>query len=303
MQVREVKDLTGKKFRNYCWTLNNYTDEDEMNIQELFGEAKYVVYGREIGQNGTPHLQGYIEFKNPRAFNAVCKLLGGKAHVEARRGTAKEAADYCKKDGNVFEIGEISNPNGVRKDHEVIRENLSKGIKIGKLLEEGVLKNAQAISFAEKYLKYTEKPRTWKTEVWWISGPSGCGKSKLAWKECGIPWDEVYVKSVGKFFDGYDGQEVVILDDFRVQDIELAQLLRLMDRYPERVEIKGGSRMWKCDKLIITSIKTPEECYEFLQDEPLYQITRRIDMRVTWDGEKFVYKGDCERSYNEIDSE
>ena len=89
--------------RNWCFTLNNYTAEDEARLASL--SCKYIVYGREVGESGTPHLQGYVEFNKGRKFEKVKSLLGDSVHLEMRRGTSKEASDYCKKDGNFFRTG------------------------------------------------------------------------------------------------------------------------------------------------------------------------------------------------------
>lgn len=86
---------------NWCFTLNNYTDEEIVAIKAI--DYKYLVFGYEVGENGTPHLQGYIELTKRLRFGGVKKLFPPRVHLEARRGTAEEAADYCKKDGVFFE--------------------------------------------------------------------------------------------------------------------------------------------------------------------------------------------------------
>ena len=81
------------RFRNFCFTHNNYTDtslEDEIS-------CKYLVYGREVGESGTPHLQGFISFECARTLSAAIKSLPG-CHVEVARNVPA-AMEYCKKDG------------------------------------------------------------------------------------------------------------------------------------------------------------------------------------------------------------
>lgn len=83
--------------RGWCFTLNNYTEAEETALLTL--DIKYIVIGREVGEKGTPHLQGYIEFVNQRNLAQV-KKYNEKAHWETRKGTPSEAANYCKKTEN-----------------------------------------------------------------------------------------------------------------------------------------------------------------------------------------------------------
>ena len=86
-----------KQTRGYCFTLNNYTDDEEQQLQQLGRQVQYLVYGRERGgEANTPHLQGYIHFNSPTSFNRAKELLP-RAHVERRRGTIDQAIEYCKK--------------------------------------------------------------------------------------------------------------------------------------------------------------------------------------------------------------
>ncbi len=78
-----------------------------------------------------------------------------------------------------------------------------------------------------------------------------------------------------RWFDGYDGHECAILDDFRPEWCKLSFLLRILDRYPMAVEVKGGMRQWKPKTIYITCPKHPEECY-LDAGEDIKQLIRRI---------------------------
>ena len=78
-----------------------------------------------------------------------------------------------------------------------------------------------------------------------------------------------------KFWDGYYGQKYVIIDDFRKDFCTFHELLRILDRYPYRVHIKGSSLYLEATTIIITSCFGPEEVYETRED--LQQLMRRID--------------------------
>ena len=101
--------------KRWVFTLNNYTAGEEQALADLLesDHVTYGVYGRETGESGTPHLQGYVVFSDQKTFNQAKQLLGSRVHLEVSRGTPKEASDYCKKEGDYNEYGElpdVSNP-------------------------------------------------------------------------------------------------------------------------------------------------------------------------------------------------
>jgi len=93
------------------FTLNNPTDDEAQHLADLFeqdgGGVEYLVMGRETGESGTPHLQGYVIFTAAVRRNTAKNRLGSQRfHLEVSRGTPKQASDYCKKDGDYDEFGE-----------------------------------------------------------------------------------------------------------------------------------------------------------------------------------------------------
>lgn len=255
-------------FRNICFTINNWTEEDFDLLHNSGKWYSYLIYGFEMGETGTPHLQGYAELQKRMRLNSVKKILP-RAHIEARKGTAEEAADYCKKEGDFEERGIISK-QGERLDLDKVRtEALEMGMR-------GVTSkfNQQQIHVAEKFLCYNETERDWKPEVIWIWGKTGTGKSKLARELTG---DDTYTKNTAnKWWDGYDSHENIIIDDFRCSWWDLTYMLALIDRYAMRVEVKGGTRQILAKKIIITSAFAPNECYRGT-GEAIEQLLRRVD--------------------------
>ena len=91
--------------KRWCFTLNNPTTGERQLLSEL-GESEhvsYMVYGNEVGSEGTPHLQGYVQFANRRSMRQAKALLGARLHLEISRGTPRQASQYCKKDGDFVE--------------------------------------------------------------------------------------------------------------------------------------------------------------------------------------------------------
>lgn len=106
------------------FTLNNPTAQEVDFIRNGASATespfRYLIFGRETGASGTPHLQGFCIFPTPKRLRAVRSLLSARVHVERARGTSQQARDYCKKDGDYEEFGEFPSQAGRRNDLESI---------------------------------------------------------------------------------------------------------------------------------------------------------------------------------------
>lgn len=97
-----------RQSKTWCFTINNPTVDDRQNLVTLSTSQhfSYLVFGNEIGDSGTPHIQGFVIFNVRKRFQTAKDLIGGRAHLEAARGTDFQAAEYCKKDGDFSEFGD-----------------------------------------------------------------------------------------------------------------------------------------------------------------------------------------------------
>jgi len=253
--------------------------------------VEYLYVGKEICPNSKrEHYQGYVRFPNPRALSGVRKLFthtiklpsgydGYPGHWEACKGTEAQNISYCEKDGDlVIEAGaresvkDVDKQQGKRNDIHSVRNLIRDGYGMKHIVEN--VDSYQAIKVAETMLKYMEPGRDWVPEVYWIYGPTGVGKSKFAFQSCADPW--VSGKN-GKWFEGYDAHEDVIFDDFRSDFCDFHILLRLLDRYPYRIEVKGASRQFLARRIFITSCHPPHKVYGASKtDEDVSQLGRRI---------------------------
>lgn len=111
--------------------------------------------------------------------------------------------------------------------------------------------------------------RHFKTKVIVFVGPPGGGKSRSAADTAG---PEAYNKAKGPWWDGYEGQESVIIDDF-YGDLPYGELLQILDRYPYRVQVKGGTRVFNSKFVYITSNRYANEWYtcKNYTEEALYR--------------------------------
>lgn len=270
------------RLRNWCFTLNNYTDAEWLSVQHLADDerVRYIVVGKEVGESGTPHLQGYIEFTSSMRLNAVRTVVSTRAHFEGRRGSAQQAADYCKKDSDFFEHGTLGGAQGRRSD---LRE-------VGEMIKEGESIRTVAMEHPDIYIKYhkgIEKlgllalgaPPVWReVTVTVCIGPPGSGKTRWCYQqEDGVLYRPLSASS-GLWWEDYRGQKAILLDDFYGGMCRFNKLLRLLDGYAEPLSVKGTSSVSRWERVYITSNAEPVCWYDYSGGMDFRALERRIDI-------------------------
>lgn len=260
------------RVRNWVVTINNWTDDDQEGLRKL--DYRYLVFGREVGEEGTPHLQGYVEFSTSVRFNRVKELIP-RGYLDRRRGTAKQASDYCKKDGDFEEYGTLGGAQGHRTDMDSIKEIIDNGGTLTDIRDEfyGAYIRYQRSITRDLFAQASQSLRLGlNVKVYW--GRTGSGKTRAAWEETG----EKFILrrgNTGYWFDGYRGQDLLIIDEFR-SGTPYANLLAMLDIYPYGCDTKTEGVHWACWKrVIITSPIHPDNWYPNL-DEDRGQLNRRI---------------------------
>lgn len=259
----------------YCFTINNYSEDDVKRLDEL--ACKYLVYGKEKGAQGTPHLQGYVHFGRVRPFALVVRLLGGHCHVECAKGSPAENRAYCIKEGNFVERGDVPK-QGARTDLLAVKHMIAAGRHLKDIVNDCTSYPAmKSAEFLFKYRKISFVKRV--VRVWWFWGPTGAGKTHRAFQMINDnKWnDDVWVNNNSlQWFDGYGGESVVLLDDIRGDDIKFNFLLRLLDVFPLKVPIKGGFAEWCPSTILITTPMHPKDWSVYYPFEAMDQLIRRI---------------------------
>lgn len=260
----------------WCFTYNNYTDQDYERICAI--DCDYLIVGKEVAPaTGTRHLQGYIKFYNARYFTATKTLLGEGVHLEAAKGTPEENKAYCSKSGDFFEKGDLPR-KGRRCDLERIAQ-LVKEDKMEKIVtdypKEIILHDKGLRALKYRYDLSTIWSEIPNKQVIWIWGPTGTGKTTKA-REM-TQGKQRYIKpgGTGKWFDGYGGEETVVLEELRPSDIPDSLLLQILDKWTVQVETKGGMTVWKAATVIVTTPLSPEDFW-FGKAEDIRQLKRRI---------------------------
>lgn len=262
--------------RNFTFTWNNYTQESEDYLQHE--SIKYVAYSKEIAPTtGTPHLQGYISFNNPKTIVQARKFLKG-CHVLVMHGSIAQNDTYCSKAGSLIERGQkpISNDNKGRA--EQMRWQRARDFA-----KEGKIDDIDADIFIRHYstLKrirsdYLPKPVPETPNCIWIYGPTGTGKSHAV--ETAFPL--CYKKSMDdlKWFDNYKGEEAIYLEDIDKYQVKWGGLLkRLADRWPMQASIKGSMAYIRPKYVIVTSNYSIDEIWQDPQTlEPLQRRFKEV---------------------------
>lgn len=282
--IQNVKTMSqGSLAKNYCFTLNNFTDADTTSISDFFPRlATYVIFGREVGESGTPHLQGYIQFTEKKRLTALKKLLP-TAHWEVARGTPEENKTYCSKDGHVTEHGSMVS-QGQRSDLQSLVALIDTGAsrkRIADEMPEMVIKYSRGIATLQAWRL---QKRDFKTEVHWFYGPTGCGKSHTA---AGLAPEAYYKPAGDKWWNDYCGESDVIIEDMRKDFCTFSEMLRLFDKYPMYVETKGGTMPFVSRRIYVTTPKDPEAFWEGRTEEDLQQLLRRITS-IRYFGDRYI---------------
>lgn len=271
-----------QKSKYWCFTLNNYSDLEYGQIAAIFSdeskEVNYLIVGKEVGETGTAHLQGYIEFSTRIRLPAVKERVCQRAHFERRRGSPTEAADYCKKDKDFIEYGTLSRGKGARVDLDAIRVAISEGAEEKEISDQYFPTWCVYRRSFDRYRELCNEPRfRSELKVYVLWGDAGVGKTRFATEYARRRGKRFWISSVPdlQWFDGYAQQEVVILDDYR-GDAPIALLLRLLDIYELRVPVKGGFVAWNPAEIWLTSNKEPGEWHPSVDFHPLRRRLTRI---------------------------
>jgi hypothetical protein len=233
-------------------------------------------------------MQGYVELINGCKYDNLHNILGleKSLHVESRKGTRDQAREYCLKSdtaigGTQYEYGEWRKTSqGHRSDLDSLADDVQEGRSIREIAERNpgrFIRYGRGIRDLREVLS---KRRLEKTEVLIIHEEKG-NKGKTTFVMNYFDKDQkAYWHTNTKWWDGYDGEEMVIWDDFKWDELENKSLmLRLMDKTPLKLEKKGGFVNFTAKYLIITTNDNPNHWFADLP-----QLKRRIEWTCKWNG-------------------
>jgi len=241
----------------YCVTVNNWSEEEYDALKAL--DYKYLIIGKEIGENGTPHLQVYIHFKRSTAPARIKKAVP-RAHIEVAKGSAIQNKEYCSKEDNYEEFGEI--PVSKQEGSKIAWATILEKAEQGK--HDWIKSNYPKVWVQLSHrLESLQRPKTQVLDgellhEWWI-GPTGTGKSKTLW-EC---YPDHFQKDTNKWWCGYTHQNVVAIEEWSPKNECTGSFLKIWaDRYPFTGQIKGGSlQKIRPIKIVVLSNYEIDDCF------------------------------------------
>lgn len=275
----------------WCWTHHSsngtewpsnydrdYPDELEYKGRRTNIEVTYTVAQEEQAPDTKRyHLQGYVEFKKKIKLETLKKLFNNRIHWEIRKGTANEAANYCKKpesavqDGLSWEKGVITNTSrGKRTDLDNIKDMVLAGKKRKEIATEffGTYakyhKGIEAAAMAMDVNIDDDGDDFLERECYIFYGQAGSGKSLACKRLMGLGnWYEPQQNAQGQLsFETYKGQKWIFLDDYEPTTLGCGTLKRMMDRGKCVLPGRGSSVPGRHVGVCITTNVDPEKWYK-----------------------------------------
>lgn len=276
--------------KSYYFTLNNYTPED-LEYFSTYKDCHHLYVGAEVAPTtGTPHLQGYVCWGTKKRWAAVHKIHSTWKRCavpnlgSAVNGTPSQNRDYCLKgemshedyddwkkagrdhtderwgkNANII-ADHVDLKQGQRTDLDEFNKAIKRGADDAELFEEHlpVLAKYPRLEGRLKQSHLKQKTRAFrdvKVIVHW--GEAGTGKTRGPYDAGAWIFDD-YEHG---WWDGYDGESVILLDDF-YGGIKWNFFLRLLDGYQLRLKVKGGFTYAQFTTIYITSNKHPDDWYK-----------------------------------------
>lgn len=302
LKESSLSDKRSPVSKSWFLTLNNYSEEEEDRLRSL--ECNYLMIARETGaENGVPHLHAVVTFSKAYRRSALAKIVP-RAYWAVLK-SREHAVNYLMKQ-DLSPFIKDNRTQGTRTDLEDFCQSVKTNGLYGAI-------NADPSTYVkyhaglDKYSMVCQVPRdpAHPPEVVWLYGATGVGKSRYVHER----EKDLYVcLSTHKWWQGYRQQEAIIIDDMRCNFAPFNDLLKILDRYPYTVEVKGSSAQLNSPRIYVTSQFPPHKVYnrDNRSGEDIRQLYRRLTkvvlMSLDSDGKTLMQEQDKEMLVKEDES-
>lgn len=262
--------------RSRGFLMTVWSDE---GLNALMGtKPQYLVYApEECPTTGKKHYQCYAYYASARQLKTLRNKLKGH-YVASADGSATENRAYCmgpyNKNGkqkptnpDAVEIGVLP-AQGKRNDLHRLMQSVREGKRGRQLTEEHAESIAKYPRFEERLIQEDDYEKAWQQyesnippEIHVRWGEPGIGKDRYVYETYGRNVFKAMMTKTGQiWFDNYQGQDVLLISEFRGQ-ISWTEFLDLIDRYPIQLPVKRGHRWRVASKIYITSNHPPDQWF------------------------------------------
>jgi len=260
------------QFRYWILTI----PKDTWSPPEDWGEDYMYVCGQleKAPTTGYEHWQILCCLRKKTTLARVREMFGGRAHCEPAK--SQKAREYCLKEessvaGTRFEHGDFPFRRNSKTDWALVLAEAKQG-RLDNIPAEVVVRCYSSLKRIS--VDYGMPVARGPQEVHLYWGPTGTGKSRTVFDL--VDGKEYYLKApTTKWWDGYQGQEIIIVDEFRGL-IEVSHLLKWLDRYPCAVEVKGCQVFLNTKIWYFTSNLELSDWYKELDIETKSALRRRF---------------------------
>jgi len=281
------------KARHCCFTINNYSEATTKMLKDYAegGKCSYMVIGfEEAPTTGTPHIQGYVQWKAPTRYASLRKEW--TAHFEVARGTGLQASNYCKKGENFLEFGQLRDTTGADRGSEGgemerarwagIRDRVAAGATTVEIIEEhpDLLANFTAIDRNfENYRRALVRPlptcegfipNPWeilmpmrqekKRHYWIFSTAPNVGKTTMFLEPLREKFRCSWYNKLENFQVVSRDSQFILIDEYSTAHLKVTQLNEMCDgnyQYP----VKGGDPVSTKATIVICGNRAPMTLY------------------------------------------
>ena len=301
----------GSQMRRVLFTINNpdgkgiTSEEISRRLNTGIKNVEYFCFSKEIGgEEHTPHYHIYAVFKHPKRFSTL-KNLFPEAHIDRPLGTHSENRDYVFKvgkwegtekentriDDTQVEQGELpSDTRGDGSAFALVIEQIKDGMSDLEIIDHNP-SLLPRLTDIQRYRRLVEqesqKDIFRQIEATYIWGPPGTGKTRSVMEKYG--YSNVFrVTDYAHPFDTYEGQDVLLFDEFMSSDVKITDMNNLMDGYPLKLPARYSDKTALYTKVYIISNLALEEQYSKIQEDypKVWEaFLRRIQMVITYQEE------------------